>query len=375
MRAVIPSLITLAASTSVQAVTWHIAQNYSGSTFFDNWTYQNGIDANTTGNVLYQSKQQAADEKLTFLNAAGNAIIKVDNTTNGANDPTYGRASIKILSQATVPMGSLTILDAVHMPFGCSVWPAYWMEGPNWPNDGEIDIVENVNLASNNQYALHTVQGCQHPSAADSTNIETGILQQPDCFNQTAGNTGCLVRDSGSNSYGAGFAKGGGGVFATLWDSTGIFIWFFPRSSIPADVGTANPDPSKWPTPTAAYPSSSCDTQKFFTPQTIIFDISVCGNFAGLPSVFTTTGCSGTCTDLVANPSNYNDAYFEISYLHVFTNGTSTTGTSGGGGGSGSTGSGSGSGKSGAVQTLSSVATLFGMIAVPIMIALGTVAL
>lgn len=87
---------------------------------FDGWTFVNGIDTNTTGNVLYQTREQAASENLTFVNSAGNVIMKVDNTTNGANDPTFGRPSIKIMSNATIPAGSLVIMDAVHMPFGVS---------------------------------------------------------------------------------------------------------------------------------------------------------------------------------------------------------------------------------------------------------------
>ncbi len=42
--------------------------------------------------------------------------------------------------------GGLFIADFERMPFGCSLWPAYWSVGPNWPNGGEIDILEGANL-------------------------------------------------------------------------------------------------------------------------------------------------------------------------------------------------------------------------------------
>lgn len=87
---------------------------------FDAWTFYAGTDVNTTGNVLFQSREQATSEDLAFVNSAGNAIIKVDNTTDGANDPTFGRPSIKITSNNAVQQGSLVVMDALHVPFGVS---------------------------------------------------------------------------------------------------------------------------------------------------------------------------------------------------------------------------------------------------------------
>jgi len=315
------SLITLLPfATVILGQQMKIVQNYTGSSFFDRWTYYSGVDANTTGNVFYQTKEVAQQQKLTFVNDAGNVIIKVDNTTSGVGNSTFGRNSVKILSDDTLTAGSLMIMDAVHLPFGCSVWPAYWTQGSNWPDDGEIDIIENVNMATTNRYALHTLQGCTHPPASQSV-LETGSLIAGDCFNRTNNNEGCLIQDNSTQSYGQGFASNGGGVYATLWNDDGIKIWFFPRSQIPSDVASANPNPSSWPSPSAFYPQSACDTTKFFGPQTIIFDITICGNFAGQENIFHET-CQGNCLDLVPIPTNYDNAFFEIKYLAVFSNNT-----------------------------------------------------
>ena len=100
-----------------------------------------------------------------------------------------------------------------------------------------------------------------------------------------------------------------------------------------------SPDPDGWGLPVATYPTSSCNTNQFINTQTLILDITICGNFAGAASVFDQT-CSGTCTDLVATPSNYDDAYFELSFIRVFEQGSgassSASGTSTAGGSSSS---------------------------------------
>ena len=56
----------------------------------------------------------------------------------------------------------LFILDVRHMPAGCATWPAFWMtDEPNWPVNGEIDILEGVNGQSVVKTALHSTMNCK----------------------------------------------------------------------------------------------------------------------------------------------------------------------------------------------------------------------
>ena len=54
------------------------------------------------------------------------------------------------------------------------------------------------------------------------------------------------------------------------------------RNDVPDSVKSATNtvDPSSWGTPSASYPSgSSCDINQFFTPQQLVLDISLCGDW------------------------------------------------------------------------------------------------
>ncbi|TFK92177.1 glycoside hydrolase family 16 protein [Polyporus arcularius HHB13444] len=308
---------------------YNLVKNYAGQSFFTGWDYADGFDNTTNGAVNWLNQSAATAANLTSINSAGRAVIKVDDFTNLPNvtvvTDQLKRNSVTLSTHDFFPVGSVFIFDAVHIPFGCSVWPAFWTRGPNWPNGGEIDILEEVNLVTNNQMVLHTTPGCTQAPGVQ----QLGTTKGTDCSAGVNSRVGCAVTDTRDNSFGAGFNNAGGGVWATQFDASGIFIWFWTRASVPSDVSISatSADPAKWGTPTAAWPASSCNITNFFQPQQIVLDITLCGDFAGQPNIYQATcGKPGetvgpnTCyaDNVNGTGANYADAFFEVNYVKVF---------------------------------------------------------
>ena len=99
----------------------------------------------------------------------------------------------------------------------CAIITQYII-GPNWPVDGEIDIVEGVNNYTNNQATVHTNVGCTLASSNSNTlSISGSVVGGTDCAALTTGNQGCGIRAATSNSFGSGFNSNGGGVYASVY--------------------------------------------------------------------------------------------------------------------------------------------------------------
>jgi len=229
---------------------------------------------------------------------------------------------VRITSKKTYT-GGLFIADFFTMPHGCSIWPAYWSVGPDWPAGGEIDVLEGVHEGPTNSYTLHTSAGCSmnqlsNPSIAASFKSLSKLVH-PTCESSGADNRGCGFSDPDPLSYGAQFNINVGGVFANLWDDTGIRIWRFSRSNIPMDIVDRTPNPNFWGTPAAFFPSGdNCDMSKHFFDHSLVIDTTLCGDL-GSPT-FSGAGCPGTCAGAVADPNNFKCKLYLLICSKSYTN-------------------------------------------------------
>ncbi|KIX01399.1 uncharacterized protein Z518_09125 [Rhinocladiella mackenziei CBS 650.93] len=316
-------LLALAGIVSLSTAGYVLEDDYSVDKFFSMFDFFTAADP-TNGYVKYVDQNTAQNGGLISTNN-GAVYMGVDHTNIATGS---GRQSVRLTSKKSYTHG-LIILDLSHMPGGiCGTWPAFWTVGPNWPNSGEIDIIEGVNSQVSNSMALHTSAGC----SIANNGLFSGSITTPNCFVNApdqSTNAGCQIVTPNEASYGTGFNQGQGGAYATEWTSEAISIWFFPRSAIPSDISSGNPDPSNWGSPTASF-SGGCEIDQYFNNHQIVFDTTFCGDWAG--NVWNTDStCSSkaaTCQSFVQNnPSAFADAYWTVNFLKVYQSTDSGSGT------------------------------------------------
>ncbi|KAF8654615.1 hypothetical protein AX16_003527 [Volvariella volvacea WC 439] len=270
----------------VEAASYKLVKDYSGPTFFADWTFYDHFDNLTNDNT---------------------SVVPFNEKRN----------TVRITTNDQYGVGSVWVADLFHVPYGCSVWPAWWSQAPTWPAGGEIDTFEGVNLGTLNQMSLHTLPGCNLVDPVQTS----PFVNSTNCDSQANNNQGCIVTDPDPASFGAGFAAAGGGVFVTEYAESGISIWFFPRANVPSELSGNGSilDTSALGKATANWPSGGCNIDQFFSAQHLIFDITLCGDFAKPPSIFLQT-CTGVCYNdyVVGNGSVYSTAYFDIGSVRVF---------------------------------------------------------
>ncbi|KAJ7111332.1 glycoside hydrolase family 16 protein [Mycena epipterygia] len=308
IRIHVPTLALSLAASSVLGATYQMAENIVGTGFYNSFNFEAIADP-TSGRV---DQATAMSANLTFA-SSNKFVLRADDTTvldpNGA-----GRKSVRLSSKNTYST-HVAVFDMAHMPQGCGTWPAVWETGGAWPAGGETDIVEGVNDQGTNQATLHTSPGCTMPAAR----TETGTALQLDCDTSVNGNAGCGGRLAPATSYALTIGR-----YAMERTNSAISVWFWSRSdsTVPADVvaGGSTVDTGNWGTPSANFPSTTCDIADLFVAHNIIINLTFCGDWAGAADVYASSGCPSTCVDYVNNnPAAFTNAFFEFNAINVYT--------------------------------------------------------
>lgn len=323
--------------------------SWYGSSFFDNFDFVtseqymnsslNRSDP-TNGFVNYVDERTAIDTGLIQFGAHGTPRWGVDTINNYTLGRDWGRPSIRLESKRNWTHG-IFMADIAHMPGqSCGVWPAFWTLGSGaWPYNGEIDLIEGINLNVNNQITLHTSDNCTMitpPGAALSPVHDPknrtwvrGVASGECSTNYTT--DGCYANGTVPDNYGDGFNANGGGIYAMQWTSRFLKMWFFPRYAIPpaaqdAIDGTCDsPDVSGFGIPQAAFfGGRGCNVDARFKQHRLIFDTTFCGDWAGrkwpssCPSAYGRNGSDACAIYVGAHPEDYMEAYWEVNSIQVF---------------------------------------------------------
>ncbi len=167
------------------------------------WELVFSDEFNTTGNIdnskwIYCFRSGApwarfltATPNYAFTNG-GNLVLKMDNNVINGDDVPYHSGGIQTAKKFSFIYGKVEVRAKFKQ--GQGSWPAIWMlpEKPvscgNWPNSGEIDIMEHLNYESVTHQTIHNRKvtssdggsSATHRSALADTGYNTyGIIWNP----------------------------------------------------------------------------------------------------------------------------------------------------------------------------------------------------
>ncbi|HEX6432525.1 MAG TPA: carbohydrate-binding protein [Niastella sp.] len=145
MKNFIPTCLLLGALTTLQknaqAQNWQLAwQDEFDNGISADWVFETG-NANGWGNneLQYYRRENATVEN-------GQLVITAKRESFGGYN--YTSTRMKTLGKKSWKYGKIEA--RIKMPAFSGIWPAFWMMGDNittvnWPNCGEIDVMEHIN--------------------------------------------------------------------------------------------------------------------------------------------------------------------------------------------------------------------------------------
>ncbi|MEY9963798.1 hypothetical protein ABIA33_001832 [Streptacidiphilus sp. MAP12-16] len=249
-----------------------------------NWIYDTGPGSNFgTGEIETMTNSTAN------VHLDGNGHLDITALQSGGNW-TSGRIQTPSANVGAPAGGKLEVTASIMQPnpgSGLGYWPAFWMLGPGqWPENGEIDIMEDVNARS-----------------------------------QVAGTIHCGTYPGGVCNEGNGI---GSGLQACSGCQTGYHTYsmILDRTNTSAESITWYLDGNQYFSVSESQVGASTWQQAFDHNLSIIFDLAIGGGFP-----------NGVCGCTTPTSSTSSGATMSVGYVAAYT----TTG-GGGGGGTGSGG-------------------------------------
>ncbi|GAA5840536.1 hypothetical protein JCM3766R1_000691 [Sporobolomyces carnicolor] len=285
---------------------YQLTTHAAGQDFFDLFNFESHSSNGGMANFV----DQATAWKEELVGVKDNrAHIRVSPDGSGST-----RDSVRLVSKQRYSEG-LYVWDVERMPQVCGAWPAIWSTGENWPQGGEIDIVEYVSHQSMNSFSVHTGEGCWAGSSGYSGRAMLASQNALNCNADATASQGCGFRTKRNNTAGIGANYNGGGVYVLEWSSAGIKAWMFERDQVPNDLKSQAPNPGSWSTPDMFVVSTDlCGT--WAGGSVWSSDNSYAGQSEG--SCAATTGFD-TCEGYVQSRGwDFKHAYWRIASLSIY---------------------------------------------------------
>jgi hypothetical protein len=256
----------------------------SGSGVDSQWEYDTG-----PGSSFGTGEIETMTNSTSNVHLDGNGDLDITALGSGSSW-TSGRIQTTSANVGAPAGGELEVTASIEQPNpsdGLGYWPAFWMLGPGqWPENGEIDILEDVNALSEHSSTIHcgTDPGgpCNEPDG-----IGSGLLSCSGC--QTGYNTYTMILNRTNTS-----------------DES---ITFYLNGNETFSVSEGQVGTSTWQ---AAYDHN----------MSIIFDLAMGGGYP-----------NGVCNCTSPSSSTTSGGTMSVAYVAAYT-------TTGGGGGGGTTATG-----------------------------------
>jgi hypothetical protein len=256
----------------------------SGSGIDSQWMYDTG-----PGSSFGTGEIETMTNSTSNVHLDGNGDLDITALGSGSSW-TSGRVQTTSANVGAPAGGELEVTASIEQPNpadGLGYWPAFWMLGPGqWPENGEIDILEDVNALSEHSSTIHcgTDPGgpCNEPDG-----IGSGLLSCSGC-------------QSGYHTY---------TMILNRTNTSDESITFYLDGNETFSVSESQVGTSTWQ---AAYDHNL----------SIIFDLAMGGGYP-----------NGVCNCTSPSSATTSGGTMSVAYVAAYT----TTG-SGGGGGTGTTG-------------------------------------